>query len=518
MSIYFFHNGKIEKDDFASSTSSRSTKLIHGGIRYLEKAVKSFDPGQLELVFDALHERSTLLDIAPHLTKKIPILTPCYTWWELPYYWIGLKMYDLLSLNRRLASSRWVSAKESKLQFPMINAENLKGAVVYYDGQMDDSRMGISLALTACSKGANIVNHVEVIDFKKSEDGKIKSAIVRDTLTNETWEINAKVFINATGPYADIIRKLDDKDSNPIISPSIGTHITLPDYYSPLEMGLVVPKTIDGRVIFMLPWKGKTIAGTTDVPTKITHNPKPTEEEISFILNSISKYLSVKVRREDVLAAWSGIRPLVTDPNAVNTESILRDHFIDVSKSGLLTIAGGKWTTYRLMAKDAVDKAIEIGNLPAKSPCTTQNTKLIGASGWNNSLFLTILQDYRRLKKSRGTLTFAPMTSDIAQHLSNSYGVRALIVADIAQRGYGKRLAHNHPYIEAEVVYAVEHELACTAIDVIARRLRLAFVDHDGSHQALPRTIEIMGDLLNWDDERKSKEMESAIAFLDNMK
>lgn len=476
-----------------------------------------FDPGQLRLVFDALKERSILLDIAPHLTRKLAIITPCYSWFELPYIWTGLKVYDLLSLNKRLAPSRWVSAKESQLQFPMVDTNDLKGSVVYYDGQMDDSRMGVSLALTASIKGAKIANHVEVIDLLKT-DGKVSGATVRDTLTGDVWDINAKVVINATGPFVDSIRRLDNEKTVNIITPSIGTHIILPDYYAPVEMGLIIPKTEDGRVMFLVPWKGKTVAGTTDIPAEIVHNPKPTEEEIVFLLNSLSKYLSVSVRRGDVLAAWSGLRPLVRDPQAHNTESILRDHFIEVSESNMITIAGGKWTTYRLMASDALDRAIEVGDLKPSKSCSTQETRLLGAEGWSSSLFLQILQDFKRLKQSRGNLISAPMTSDIAQHLSSSYGVRSLIVADIAQKGYGKRLAHNHPYLEAEVVYAVDYELACTAVDVIARRLRLAFLDSDGSHQALPRTIEIMADLLKWDEEKVKSETQAALDFLENMK
>lgn len=458
-----------------------------------------------------------MLDIAPHLTRKLPILTPCYAWWELPYIWVGLKLYDLLSLNRRLAPSRWVSAKESRLQFPMVDTNNLKGSVVFYDGQMDDSRMGVSLALTASIKGAKIANHVEVLDLVKT-DGKVVGAVVRDNLSGETWTINSKIVINATGAFVDSIRRMDNEESVNIITPSLGTHIILPDYYAPVEMGLIIPKTEDQRVIFLVPWKGKTVAGTTDIPAEITPNPKPTEEEIVFLLKSLSKYLSVNVRRSDVLAAWSGLRPLVRDPDAQNTESILRDHFIEVSISNMITIAGGKWTTYRLMASDTLDRAITVGDLKPDTVCKTQDTKLLGASGWSNALFLQILQEYKRLKRSRGDYVSAPMTSDIAQHLSNSYGVRSLIVADIAQKGFGKRLAHNHPYIEAEVVYAVDYEMACTAVDVIARRLRLAFLDYDGSHQALPRTIEIMASLLKWDEDRIKQETQNALNFLENMK
>lgn len=566
----------VERDDFASATSSRSTKLIHGGVRYLEKAVKQFDPGQLQLVFDALHERATFLTIAPHLTRKLPIMTPCYSWWEIPYYWAGMKFYDALSFTRRLGSSRYVSPKESAIQFPVIRTEGLKGSIVYFDGQMDDSRMNVSLAMTAAANGATVANHVEVVDllhetvqrevairmpaspkpdvttetnqieaknasstespstaaaptgetsalermvYKTVSEERVCGAKVRDVITGEEWDIKAKSVVNATGPFVDALREKDARQSLPkMITPSAGAHVVLPDYFAPIEMGMIIPKTVDGRVVFLIPWQGKVVAGTTDTACELSTEPKATEGEISFILKAIQGYTSVDVRREDVLAAWSGIRPLASDPHAGNTENLLRDHIISTSSTGLLTITGGKWTTYRKMASDVVDTLVSQNDYNKTiRECSTETTKLIGAPGWNRGLFMQLIQHYHRVKHTTGQANKAPMNSDIAQHLSHSYGVRAVLVAEIAMQGYGKRLAHGHPYIEAEVVHAVKNEMALTAVDVLARRLRLAFLDAEGAKQALPRTIEIMADMLSWSEEQKESEKVAALRFLEHM-
>lgn len=475
------------------------------------------------MVFEALRERAIFLEIAPHLTRKLPIMTPCYSWWEVPYYWTGMKIYDILSFGRVLGSSRYSSASESSIQFPVINQQDLKGSIVYYDGQMDDSRMNVSLALTSAIYGAKIANHVEVIDLihEKAENGveKISGVLVKDNLTGEQWEIRSKLVVNATGPFVDSVRKMGTKDCTNMITPSSGAHIILPDYFAPTEMGMIIPKTKDGRVIFLIPWQGKVVAGTTDTPCEITNSPKPSEAEIQFILESISDYVSVDVRKQDILASWSGIRPLASDPNASNTESLVRDHIIEFGPTQLLTITGGKWTTYRKMASDVVDFAIShIDYQKPLKPVSTQNQLLIGSSGWTKELFIDLMQKYSRVKNTLGNSNVAPMNSDIARHLSLSYGVQSFKVAKIASEGYGKRLAHSYPYIEAEVVYAVQNEYACTAVDVLARRLRLAFLDSNASNQALPKTIEIMADLLNWDEDRKMKEKEDALNFLKNMK
>lgn len=515
----------MEREDFSSGTSSRSTKLIHGGVRYLEKAVFNLDYGQLKLVFHALEERKLLIDNAPHLCHALPCMTPCFDWFEVVYYWAGMKLYDLVAGARLLHLSRYYSAQESVELFPTLarkdNNRTLKGTVVYYDGQMNDSRVNVGLACSAALVGAAMLNHAEVISFLKDEAGeRIIGAHIRDNLTGQEFDTYAKVILNAAGPFCDSVRKLADKDSKPMICPSSGVHVILPDYYSPDGMGLTVPKTKDGRVVFMLPWLGRTVAGTTDSDTSITMLPEPHEDEIQFILDSISDYLNVKVRRVDVLSAWSGIRPLAMDPKAKNTESISRDHVVCEDYPGLVTITGGKWTTYRSMAEDAVNVAIKSGKLSPANECITHNLHLLGGDGWDPASFTVLAQQYIRTKKSYGgKVVPGAMDTAIAKHLSGSYGTLADRVAAIAQNeNLGKRLAHGYPFLEAEVAYCARQEFCESAVDFIARRSRLAFLDTDAANSALPRVIEILAAEHKWDKARQKHEMNKAKEFLETFK
>ncbi|KAG8645278.1 hypothetical protein MANES_10G050100v8 [Manihot esculenta] len=308
-------------------------------------------------------------------------------------------------------------------------------------------------------------------------------------------------------------------DAQPMICPSSGVHVVLPDYYSPEGMGLIVPKTKDGRVVFMLPWLGRTVAGTTDSNTDIAVLPEPHEDEIQFILDAISDYLSVKVRRTDVLSAWSGIRPLAIDPSAKNTESISRDHVVCEDYPGLVTITGGKWTTYRSMAEDAVDTAIKSGKLSPTNGCLTQNLRLIGGDGWEPSSFTVLAQQYVRMKTVGGKVVPGVMDTAAAKHLSHAYGTWAERVAAIAQdEGLGKRLAHGYPFLEAEVAYCARNEYCESAVDFIARRSRLAFLDTDAASRALPRIIKILANEHSWDKARQKRELENAKQFLETFK
>ncbi|CAH9130014.1 unnamed protein product [Cuscuta epithymum] len=517
--------GLVEREDFASGTSSRSTKLIHGGVRYLEKAVFNLDYGQLKLVFHALEERKQIIDNAPHLCHALPCMTPCFDWFETIYYWAGLKMYDLVAGRRLLHMSRYYSAKESLDLFPTlarnVKDRTLKGTVVYYDGQMNDSRLNVSIALSAAIAGAAVLNHAEVVSFLKDQDsGRIIGAHIRDNLSGKEFDTYAKVVVNAAGPFCDFVRKLANTNAKPMICPSSGVHIVLPDYYSPEEMGLIVPKTKDGRVVFMLPWLGRTVAGTTDSNTNITLLPEPHEDEIQFILDAISDYLNVKVRRTDVLSAWSGIRPLAVDPNTKDTASISRDHVVTEDFPGLVTITGGKWTTYRSMAEDAVDAAIKSGKLGVSTKCLTYNLQLIGAAGWDPASFTILAQQYVRLKQSHdGKVVPGVMDTSAAKHLSHAYGSLAERVAVIAQdEKLGKRLAHGYPFLEAEVAYCARHEYCESAVDFIARRCRLAFLDTDAASRALPRIVEILAAEHEWDKPRQKQELEKGKEFLETFK
>ncbi|XP_010554549.1 PREDICTED: glycerol-3-phosphate dehydrogenase SDP6, mitochondrial-like [Tarenaya hassleriana] len=517
--------GLVEREDFSSGTSSRSTKLIHGGVRYLEKAVFNLDYGQLKLVFHALEERKQVIENAPHLCRALPCMTPCFGWFEVIYYWAGLKLYDLVAGPCLLHLSRYFSARESLELFPTLakkgDDKTLKGTVVYYDGQMNDSRVNVGLACTAALAGAAVLNHAEVVSFIKDDvSGRIIGAKVQDKLSGKEFDTYARVIVNAAGPFCDSVRKMADEEAKPMICPSSGVHIVLPDYYSPQGMGLIVPKTKDGRVVFMLPWLGRTVAGTTDSETAITPLPEPREDEIEFILDAISDYLSIKVRRGDVLSAWSGIRPLAMDPSAKNTESISRDHVLCEEYPGLVTITGGKWTTYRSMAEDAVNAAIESGKLNPKNGCITNRVKLVGAEGWDQSSFAVLAQQFTRMKRTYGDKVVpGAMDTAVAKHLSHAYGTRAEQVATIAQEErLGKRLAHGYPFLEAEVAYCARHEYCEKAVDFIARRSRIAFLDREAAEKALPRVIEILGAEHKWGEARKKEELQKGREFLATFK
>uniref|UniRef100_A0A3Q1CAM4 Glycerol-3-phosphate dehydrogenase, mitochondrial n=1 Tax=Amphiprion ocellaris TaxID=80972 RepID=A0A3Q1CAM4_AMPOC len=502
----------VERNDFSSGTSSRSTKLIHGGVRYLQKAIMQLDYEQYMMVKEALHERANLLEIAPHLSAPLPIMLPVYKWWQLPYYWAGIKMYDLVAGIQCLKSSYVLSKTKALELFPMLKKDKLVGAIVYYDGQHNDARMNLAIALTAARYGAVVANYTEVVHLLKTKDQqtgaeKVCGARCRDVITGQEFDVKAKCVINATGPFTDALRKMDNQKTQNICQPSAGVHIVIPGYYSPDNMGLLDPATSDGRVIFFLPWEKMTIAGTTDTPTNVTAHPIPGEDDINFILREVRNYLSpdVEVRRGDVLAAWSGIRPLVTDPSSKDTQSICRNHIVSISDSGLVTIAGGKWTTYRSMAEETLDAAVKALGLSAES-CKTVGLMLEGAKGWTPTLYIRLVQDYG-------------LENEVAQHLASTYGGKAFDVAKMAQVTgqrwpiVGKRLVSEFPYIEGEVLYAIK-EYACTAIDVIARRTRLGFLNVQAADEALPRIVQIMGKELDWSQERMTAELEAAKKFL----
>ncbi|KAL2041260.1 hypothetical protein N7G274_006205 [Stereocaulon virgatum] len=529
----------VERDDFASGTSSKSTKLVHGGVRYLEKAVWELDYNQYKLVKEALRERKYFLDTAPHLSSWLPIMIPIQKWWQAPYFWAGTKFYDFLAGSEGIESSYFLTKSRAMDAFPMLRRDNLFGALVYYDGAHNDSRMNVSLAMTAALYGATVVNHVEVTGLEKDATGKINGARVKDLVEEkdgkkaQEFTIRAKGVINATGPFTDSIRKMDDQNINEIVAPSSGVHVVLPGYYSPSKMGLIDPATSDGRVIFFLPWQGNTIAGTTDAPTNIVQNPIAGEEEINWILSEIRGYLApdINVRRGDVLAAWSGIRPLVKDPKSKNTESLVRNHLITISDSGLLTCAGGKWTTYRQMAEEAVDEALKTYDIkthplvegphisgtemmddsaPLDGTCQTHQVRLVGAHGFSKTLFINLIQHFG-------------LENIVAKHLCESYGDRAWTVAALSsptEQRYpvrGIKISPLYPFVDGEVRYAVRHEYAQTAVDVLARRTRLAFLNAQAALEALPTVIDLMTEELKWDSKRRDKEWKDSVQFLASM-
>ncbi|KAF8887091.1 DAO-domain-containing protein [Infundibulicybe gibba] len=501
----------VERDDFGAGTSSKSTKLVHGGVRYLQKAVFELDYDQYKLVREALHERRIFLQTAPYLSNMLPIMLPIYKYWQVPYYWAGCKMYDMLAGKENMETSYLMSKGKALETFPMLKSEGLVGALVYYDGQHNDSRMNIALVMSAVKHGAVVANYCEVTRLHKDDNGKLNGARVKDNLTGKEWNVRAKGIINATGPFSDALLTLDNPSHKPIVQASSGIHITLPNYYSPRKMGLLDPATSDGRVIFFLPWQGNTIAGTTDTPASVTREPRAPEDEIRWVLEEVRRYLSpdIRVRRGDVLSAWSGLRPLVRNLNAETngqggTQALVRNHMIHVSVSGLVTIAGGKWTTYRAMAEETVDVAIKTFRLEerAKSGCVTDTLRLVGSDGWSRNMFIGLIQRYG-------------LETEVAKHLSDNYGDRAWTVCSFAEPTgenwplHGRRLNSQYPYVEAEVRYAIRHEYAQTAVDVLARRTRLSFLNVEAALQALPR--------LNWSKSERKAQLKHAVSFFGSM-
>ncbi len=484
----------VDKNDLAEGTSCRSTKLVHGGVRYLEAAVKKLDKDQYHLVKEALHERGIFLKNAPHLAYRRALVTPIYKWWEVPYVYAGLVMYDILAGKLGLGHSKLISSTEALKRFPMLKKEGLKAGVIYYDGQFNDARMAVSLALTAQKHGAVIANHTQVTALEK-EDNKICGARVQDKITGEEFSIRAHGVINATGPFVDHIRHMDDPQASTILEASSGIHIILPKRFVPPDTGMLIPKTEDGRVLFILPWQGHALIGTTDAPADIVDHPQAQEDEIEYILHHINKYFDVGVTRSDVMSVWCGLRPLVHFKDTANTAQLVREHTILTSDSGLLTIAGGKWTSYRRMAEETVDKAVHFFELRPEHKCKTHDFPVVGAENFQHGANKTLEQDYA-------------LDADIAEHLHHAYGDQVSKVAELSKSGLNKRLHPAHPFIEAEVVYVAQNEFAKRAADVLVRRVPLGLLDITAAKEALPRVVELMANHYKWDEVRCHQEQQ----------
>ena len=361
----------VEQSDFAQGTSSRSTKLVHGGVRYLKQ-------GNVSLVLEALKERGLLLKNAPHLVHDLPFVVPNYTWWEGPYYGIGLKMYDLLAGRSGFGRSKHLSKEETIERIPTIEPDGLDGGVIYYDGQFDDARMAINMAQTAAEQGGVLLNYMRVTGILKHDD-EVAGVRVVDQETGRDYEVPAKAVINATGAFTDGVRRMDDPAAKSMIVPSQGVHIVLDRSFLPGDTAIMVPKTDDGRILFAIPWHDRVLVGTTDTPIdEVSLEPRPLQEEIDFLLEHTARYLTRDPEPEDVLSTFAGIRPLVGVASEDDeTAALSRDHTLHIAPSGLVTIAGGKWTTYRKMAEDTIDQAALIADLEDRD-CVTKNLQLHG--------------------------------------------------------------------------------------------------------------------------------------------
>jgi glycerol-3-phosphate dehydrogenase len=436
----------VEAHDFGKGTSSRSTKLVHGGVRYLEQ-------GNIPLVMSALKERGLLRQNAPHLVHDLAFVVPNYSWWEAPFYGIGLKLYDLLAGKYGFGPSKLLSREETLGQLPALEPEELRGGVVYYDGQFDDARLLIHLAMTAADQGATLVNYCPATVLLRDEDGYVNGLTARDEESGEDLTISARVVVNATGVFTDSVRRLADEKAEPLVVTSQGIHLVFDRSFLKGDTALMVPRTSDGRVLFVIPWHGHAVAGTTDTPVDVPSlEPRALDEEIEFILETAGSYLSSPPTRADVLAVYVGLRPLVKSESEGKTASLSRDHLIHVDTSGLLTITGGKWTTYRHMAEDCVDHAITLGRLRDEA-CITKILRIHGYMEASNTL----------------------MSGE--DHLG-VYGSDAQSIRKLAQDPrLAVQLHTSLPYIAAEVVWAARTEMARSVEDVLARRTRALFLN-----------------------------------------
>lgn len=537
----------LEKTDFASGTSLKLTKMAHGGVRYLEKAIFQLLKDQLDLVIEALNERGNMLRTAPHLVSVLPIMIPVYKWWQVPYFFIGCKMYDWFAGTQNIRNLTVFSKEMTSAIAPMMDCANLKAACVYHDGSFNDLRMNATLAITAIDKGATVLNYFDVKQLLK-QDGKIIGVRAVDRETGEEHVVRAKSVVNATGPLADRILEMDaDPQGLPpktpqapkMVVPSSGVHVVLPEYYCPRDIGLLDPLTSDGRVMFFLPWQGKVLAGTTDTPLKsVPENPVPSEVEIQDILKELQKYVVFPVDRDDVLLAWSGIRPLVRDPLKApkhgdsGTQALVRSHLITVLPSNLITISGGKWTTYREMAQETVDTVIKTA-FPTRTdlkPCQTNKIVLLGGEDYHKNYSARLIHEYHIPLK-------------LAKHLSHNYGLRSsLILEKYSESDYNKlpvtlaatsmfrpshREAHeentlsyasfDEPFTVAELLYLMEYEYTRTPVDFLARRTRLAFLNAREALAAVPGVVELMKNEYGWDHATAARLKQEAEDYIGKM-
>jgi len=482
----------LEKNDFSEGTSSRSTKLVHGGVRYLEAAVKKLDIDQFNLVKEGLKERSRLLLNAPHLCSRLTLVTPLYKMWEVPYMFAGLTLYDLVSGKRGLGRSSIVSKSNMIKTFPSIKKEGLVAGVKYYDGSFNDARLNVTLLQTASKYGAICKNYSEVESFEYS-NGKISGVTVKDKISNTVTQYNSSIVVNATGLFSDKVRKLDDNEAKEMLDLSSGVHIVLDKKYLPSNEGLMIPKTEDGRVLFILPWMGKCLVGTTDEKTQLSERPEVSQKDINYILKHLEIYFDLKIDENEILSSWCGIRPLVAPEKGGSTKSIVRDHIITSSDSGLVSIIGGKWTTYRKMSQEVVDYIIPKFNLP-KVECKTKELKLIGSENLQTDV------------------TIDNVPQKITDYLIKMYGDKVSQVLQCSQNL--EVLNEKYSITNAEVIYCIQKEYVQKPLDFLIRRTSLALVDKEVAKDMLDQVLSIMRQELSWDNDKLEAEKIEALHIL----
>jgi glycerol-3-phosphate dehydrogenase len=493
----------VDAGDFASGTSSASTKLVHGGVRYLEQAVKSFDLSEYRMVQHALRERTYMLGNAPHLAHAAEFLVPVYSWLQAGYFRIGLKMYDLLAGRKNLFPSRFLSKREALARLPGLKPDGLHGAVAYADGQFDDARYGLALVKSFVEAGGLAINYVRVTDFSRDPDGKISCVALTDLFESSSIALLTKVVVNATGPFSDKIRRLANPSAAPRLRPSKGVHLLFPKELFPGRDALLVPQTEDKRVIFAVPWQGRLLVGTTEDEATPATRMIVQREEADYLMRQLNPYLIRPLHVEQAVSGMAGLRPLVAAGSRHKTKELIRDHEVEIDeRSRLISILGGKWTTHRLMAEDTVD-AVQRELGMQVSPCVTKQHPLDGARGFADDY-------WRELASEHG------LTEETAKHLANKFGTNAARVLDLvrADASLGRRIVRESPALRAEVVYCAREEMAQTIEDILARRLGLQMFDWRASIAAAPVVSELLAVELGWSGERKAEEISGYVAKL----
>lgn len=475
----------LEAHDFAKGTSSRSTKLVHGGVRYLAQ-------GHIDLVREALRERGLLAQNAAHLVESQSFVIPSYNWVDSFMYRIGLGLYDRFSGKLSLGDTEFISKDTTVKKLPTIKTDHLRNGVVYYDGQFDDARLAVNMAQTIVEQGGCVLNYAEVIDLLEDENNKVIGVVFKDQLSGKTYEILSDVVINATGVFTNAILQMDEKTDRKFVVPSQGIHLVLDRSFMPSEDALMIPKTSDGRVLFAVPWHDKLVVGTTDVLVEdASLEPEPLQREVDFILQTATNYLIKKPTRKDVLSVFAGLRPLAApEKEGQSTKEVSRSHKIIVSESGLVTITGGKWTTFRQMAEDTVNKALKVHGI-AMRPCQTKHLSIHGN---------------------------LPENEVDRDELLSQYGSDKPLVQAIQKESVEttEKIHPNYDYTVAEVIWAVREEMAITVEDVLARRIRLLFLDAKAAIDCAPKVAEIMAKELDKDQIWIDHQVETFIALAQN--
>jgi glycerol-3-phosphate dehydrogenase len=493
----------LDAGDFAGATSSAATKIVHGGVRYLEEAIKGVDPKEYHVLIRALHERVRMLNNAPHLTRQLEFLVPSYHWLDAAYLDIGLKIYDWLAGSGRISPSKYLSREETLKRMPELKQEGLIGAVEYADGQFDDARYNIALVETFSQAGGSALNYARVVDFGRDNVGLLSGVSVRDERTGAQFSVQAKVFVNATGPFTDSIRTMATPSVPKRMRLSKGSHILLPLDLFPTKDAMLIPKTDDGRVLFAVPWNGRLLVGTTEQEVSPGDEFFVSREDIAFMLGQLNKYLEHPVSPSQIVSGFAGARPLVSAGENQSTKKIARDDVIEVDpSSGLISIMGGKWTTHRAMAEDTINAVQKALGVPlTESP--TRAHALYGGEGFSGDLWEKLMAAH-------------PISKETAHHLAAKFGTAAenVLQLTLENRDLAQPILPTNPAIQAEVIYSVRQELAVTIEDVVARRLGIQFYSWREAIHAAPVVGSLMAEELHWSD----TETKSAIkAYVDKI-